>query len=398
MSRRRFSDAALLLNDLLDRHESNPTAIHLLAYVDDAGFTSVRERDRFEQSLETAAQSGGIGIQRRQIDGDMEIAHVRLIDADALYRFLDRPTAHQRVRGALADARLRTDLPATAQHVFDELAEAWARGVSRFGLTPGDSAGLRTCLDLVLAIEARASDLTAISIDYRSFSRAAGADSKALDRLSGPTVTLHGRLYSARSSTTSLDVDDILASYGISRMPQPLLLSGPLAVSRTPLPDLAFYGFPPERGEAIGLSRKVDYVLTIENYTSFVRHVREINADHSGLIIYTGGFPARSHLLQIVYLAAVAAAPVFHWGDMDAGGVRIFRHIEDALRTPQLSLQPHLMNPATLRAHGIASNNQRRLAVTGASTSAIADLWVLIAETNLAFEQESMAPTRPSLS
>lgn len=45
-------------------------------------------------------------------------------------------------------------------------------------------------------------------------------------------------------------------------------------------------------------------------YASFLRHVREVNGGRVGLVIFTAGFPARSHLRQIVRLATVAQETV----------------------------------------------------------------------------------------
>lgn len=45
-------------------------------------------------------------------------------------------------------------------------------------------------------------------------------------------------------------------------------------------------------------------------YASFLRHMREVNGDRVGLVIFTAGFPARSHLRQIVRLATVAQETV----------------------------------------------------------------------------------------
>ena len=55
-----------------------------------------------------------------------------------------------------------------------------------------------------------------------------------------------------------------------------------------PLPSIGYVGVPPEEGDRLGIAKPVGYVLTIENYAPFVRHVREINADRTGLVFYTG--------------------------------------------------------------------------------------------------------------
>ncbi|MFG1201783.1 Wadjet anti-phage system protein JetD domain-containing protein [Xanthobacter aminoxidans] len=393
MSRRKFADVPEMLNDLLARYEAGSGAP--LSYVDEDAFQNVEQRDRFHEQLAAAEMSGGIVVKRSHADGVSLIAHVRLVDADALYHFMKRVPAHLRTRDALSPVYARPGLPETAQEVLDELGRAWNRGVSRFNLPPYDSDALQRSLTLALAVEARAAQVGAQTTDYRTFSMAAGLDSKALERQLAAVMALHSRLFPARAPFPELEADDLLASYGIVRMPQPLLLSGPLRVGEVLLPDLPYMGFPPDLAERIELASPVRYTLTIENYASFLRHVREINGNRDGLVIFTGGFPARSHLSQIVRLAAEAQSPVFHWGDMDAGGLRIFRHLEKALDKAKIALRPHLMDSRMLLEYGAVPVGKRDLAPEGGEQSKIAEIWKIVSETRLNLEQEIIAPKSP---
>jgi hypothetical protein len=395
MNRRKFGEVHRLINDLLDRHEANPQAAHLLAYIDEDAFTSVEGRDRFTAALLAAEKAGGISIQRRKIDGVTVLGHVRLADPIALYKHAERIPAGVRVDAALRAAQARKDLPPSTQNVLDEIAASWSRGVSRYGLVPHDEAGLTAALNLALALHGRAADQGALPTDFRTFSRAAGTDSKALERLSSTVAQLLRHIYPDLEIAGGLKTDDLLATFGIVRTPQALTLSGPLAVNGTDLPRLRFYGVPPEQGDTLSLAGPVDHMLTIENYTSFVRHVREVSYDCSALVIYTGGFPPRAHLRQIVRLAALAAAPIYHWGDMDGGGVRIFCHLEHALADKGLILLPHLMDSAVLRQFGVPRERQLRLAAAPPPKSAMRDLWDALLETDLVLEQESLPPCRP---
>ncbi len=395
MSRRKFGDVEKLINDLLDRHEANPRAERLLAYIDEDGFSSVEARDRFTATLLAAEKAGGISIQRKRVDGAMVFGHVRLADAAALYTYAGRVPARVRVDAALVATQARQDLPSTAQSILEEIADGWSRGVSRYGLSPHDDTGLAAALDLARALYERAADVSAIPTDFRTFSRSAGTDSKALERLTSPVVRLFRRLYPEPEMPVGLDADDALATFGIVRTPQALTLSGPLSVKGQTLPPLRFYGVPPEQGDALGLAARVDHVLTIENYTSFVRHVREVNEDKSALVIYTAGFPSRSHLREIVRLAELSGAPTYHWGDIDGGGIRIFCQLERALADRRLVLLPHLMDSALLQEHGVSREKQIRPADAPPPGSAMATLWHSLLESGLALEQESLTPSRP---
>ncbi|HEX8063265.1 MAG TPA: Wadjet anti-phage system protein JetD domain-containing protein [Allosphingosinicella sp.] len=396
MSRRVFSDAERLFHDLLDRHEANPLASRIIGYVDEDGFASVEARDRFVAKLTSAQAAGAVEARHRRQFGERILSHIALREAEALYAHVGRIPARRRVADALAAARSRHDLPPVAALVLDEIAEAWSRSVSRMGLAPGDAPGLNDSLTLMAALAARAVAPETGLIDYRTFSRHAGTDSKALERLTKPVVALYRRLYSAEASTRGLDAEDFLATLGVSRTPQPLLISAELAHRGVRLPPLLYHGIPPEEGDGLELAGRPEYVLTIDNYTSFVRHVREVNADRSALVVYTGGFPARAHLRQIVRLAARADVEVFHWGDLDLGGVRIFHHLELALRERSVSLRPHLMGPDLLKHQGVPSDARCPAPMEAAADSAIASVWRALAETGLTLEQESLAPMHPS--
>jgi len=393
VSRRGFKDSAELLHDLLDRLEAKPAVGRHLAYIDYDGFSSVADQDRMIGALERVARDEGIALQRKSVDGIDTITHVRLVDPQILYRHLGRQPAAMSVHEALSDVRSRIDLPPSAALALDDLAGAWARGVSRFTLAAGDADALAETIALVLALHDRAPDSTSL-LDYRTFSRMAGVRSKSLEQRAAAVVAMYDRFYPGMLEL-GLDAADTLATFGVTRLPQPLLLSGPFTFNGETWPGTSYLGVPPEEGDRLGVARPVRYVLTIENYASFVRHVREINSDRTGLIFYTGGFPARPILKQIVRLTGQSGAPAFHWGDMDPGGVRIFRHLEDALAVHQIALRPHMMNADLLAKHGAPTPSRRGLKVGACPNSAIAELWDQIAEAELGYEQESFAPSSP---
>jgi hypothetical protein len=393
VSRSGFTSSNALLHNLLDRFEARPAVSRHLAYIDYDGFKNIAEQDRMVRELEVIERGGGIGLRRLR-DRTGTISHVRLAEAEVLYRHLGRQPAAVGVANAISLVRSRSGLPPTAAIVLDELASAWARGVSRFNLSAGDAEGLGEAVELALALNRRASDPTSTLIDYRTFSRTSGVRSKALEQRMTAVVTLFDCFFPDLRQPT-LDASEVLATFGVTRMPQPFLLSGPLQLDGVPIPSTGYFGVPPEEGDRVGLAQPVNYMLTIENYASFVRHVREVNIDRAGLIIYTSGFPARPVLRQIVRLAALANAPVFHWGDMDAGGVRIFRHLEDALAPHEIPLAPHLMCSELLANHGMLAEMRRGLQAGVCPDSAIADLWDSIAKTSLAHEQESFSPLSP---
>lgn len=392
MSRRKFDDPARLLHDLLNRYEAASSSVKLLAYADEDGFADVESRDAFVRILGDAERAGAIEVLTRKVDGQPIFAHARLADAAKLYVYLGREPAAMKVDASL-EALRGGSLPAAAEPLLDEIRDAWTRGVRRFGLAPYDATGLATALRLAQALAGRAGDDTAEVTDYRTFSRTVGTDSKALERLTATVLPIFRRLY-PELVVEQLDAADFLATLGLMKMPQPLMLAGPIGIDGVPLPRMRHYGIPSEEAHRINLSGPVDYLLTVENYVSFVRHVREVPTDQA-LVIYTGGFPARPHLDQIVRLATSTDAPVWHWGDIDGGGVLIFCHLETHLAAAGIKLHAHLMNADLLLRLGAPNPKTLRAAEGPTTASALVDLWKAIYATGLMLEQETISPRRP---
>jgi hypothetical protein len=97
----------------------------------------------------------------------------------------------------------------------------------------------------------------------------------------------------------------------------------------------------------------------------FNRQVREI--DGVRLVVYTGGFASAGvvDFLSKVLRAVPSDIPFLHWSDIDAGGLRIFRYLEDNLpRHPQT----HLMSRELAEASATWS---RKLSSLGLSCLAL---------------------------
>lgn len=92
---------------------------------------------------------------------------------------------------------------------------------------------------------------------------------------------------------------------------------------------------------------------------------------------------------------ALAGVPIYHWGDLDSGGVRIFCHLERALAERGIALLPHLMDPVLLSMRGVPGEKQIRRSDAPRKGSSISNLWDALLETGLTLEQESQAPRRP---
>jgi hypothetical protein len=137
-----------------------------------------------------------------------------------------------------------------------------------------------------------------------------------------------------------------------------------------------------------------DAVLTIENYASFNRYAREI--DDGSLVVYTGGFASSGviELLKSVLTMGSPSVPFFHWGDIDPGGLRIFRFLEESLpRRPV----PHLMTQDLAQTSGRPALRDASLTSLAKSDSALAGLagWLASGEYIKHLEQEALEPISP---
>ncbi len=156
-----------------------------------------------------------------------------------------------------------------------------------------------------------------------------------------------------------------------------------------------FASIHPEMLPLLKVSAHPNFLLTIENYASFNRQVREIEND--GLIVYLGGFPSAGvvSLLDRLLTQVRDDVPFFHWGDIDPGGLKIFRFLEETLhRRPR----PHLMTRNLAERFGKPATADSSLRAIGESDSAIADVaeWMSTTIDPKVLEQETLDPRRPS--
>jgi len=395
MSRRGFSTIASLVDGLLARHERSPAAKNLTAAIDDGGFSTVDLRDGFDEELSALEREGGIELIRAGPKTERRVTGVRLKDAGVLYRKVDRRPSAELAQASVEELRSRPGLPAGAVGLIDDAVAAWARGVSHIGIRSGDGRTLRDVIGLAMALHARLSGDPQAEQDFRTFSRLTVGDSKALERNVRQVAFAMGRIFGGLEDQSRLDPEELLAGAGIRRLPQPILLHGEISLDGRAFPAMPYVGIPTDCASGIGLLSRPDYILTIENFTSFVRHVREVARPGRALVVYAGGFPSRPTLGTITRLAAEARVPTFHWGDMDPGGVRIFRHLETHLASVGVSLRPHLMTVELLRRHGRPVEVGAEFA-DDMKSSAVADLASFIAGHGLSHEQEEISPEIPA--
>ncbi|WP_323013711.1 Wadjet anti-phage system protein JetD domain-containing protein [Devosia sp.] len=372
------------MNDLLDRHESGVARPR--AYPDVDGFADVHAVDRFDRRLRHAELAGAISIVKGKGRQQDVTTRVDLENPERVYRHLGRVPARDAARVALEAVLSGLDVTVFSSDL-EEVASAWSSNKRWSGLAPGDRQGLRTSLMLAQAILDRRHE----GLDFRTFSRRVGGDSKALETLQQPIVRLVTR---ALEASHDGDPRAYLSSLGLDRFGPPLLLAGPVVLDDMVVPrTLPYIGLPATSIGRVSFTETPTYVLTVENQTSFNRQVLETDPNRKGLIIYTGGYPSLDIQRAISSIAAsLPETPFFHWSDIDPEGIWIFRTVERAVGRP---VSPHLMTAALAEAGGSPLTGSKIKSADFAQ-SAVAELASYFERPGARWlEQEELDPIEP---
>jgi len=383
-----------ILNGLLDRHEAPRERVRdITQRIDYNSVGGPAEQDSLHRVLRDAERAGGVRLEEDRLGRFTgEIARVRLVSAEALYRFLNRPPSAD-VAGT-ARHRIGLACPEIIREPFfesllNEASSAWAINRRFLDLRPNDSDDLIEVFRLTYGIVHWAGR----DIDHRTFSRRTVGDSKTLERHEGRVAALLRRW---NPGTSDLESREVLQAHGIVRRAHPLFLRGPVSVTTDTIrlegSGVPFVGLPWSTVQSATLHSPVDYTIIIENPTSFWRYCMEVEGRYLALL--SDGFPARDVLAGIVHMVRISQpAPLFHWGDIDAGGLRIAKHLEDACGVP---LRLHDMVPELAVKWGTPLKSRRgleQLADHEGDIGALAQ-W-LHSSDGQALEQEQLDPRPP---
>jgi hypothetical protein len=389
--------AEVLLNFLLDRYEMPKERVRDITHpVDYRQIGGPAAQDEFHRVVQDVEQVGAIALERERLGRFTgEFARVRLMNADKLYQFLGRTPSD-----AIADAARQTIGEAIPNILTDpffhqveqDAIAAWKHNKAFLGFTPVQVEDFVTVVRLAHGIV----HLAGRDIDHRTFSRRTVKDSKALDRWEGRVAQLLKR---QDANLAGDEPREILEASGIVRRAHLLQVKGPLSLSsdefRINGTGQVFIGLPWAAVRQVTLTRQADYVITVENSTSFWRYCTEINGNYIALL--SDGFPARDVLASMTHLVKAARAatdiPIYHWGDIDAGGVRIAAHLEDAFGIP---IFLHDMTPALASSLGTPLQSRKGLERLAARPGNIGELarW-LCSDEGMGLEQEELDPRVP---
>jgi len=357
------------------------------------GLRSAEMVARFQAQMLAAQRAGAITLRNGKRERRHLIERVTVQDAAVLARHLGRRPA------AVVAREVRAVLEAVAEGaeswvlvILQDMEGRWSRGEPALRLSADDIDQAKEFFMLLAAI----SRDQAHGLDGRTFSLRATGDTKAFDRHSGRLASVLAR----RFEDPNMDPELVWSRIGLERFGHPVHVRGCVLVEDQ---DgvlvhgraMPFASIHPEMLPLLRLCGQPTLVLTIENYASFNRYVREV--DDGALVIYTGGFASAGvvQLLNALLSMLDAAVPLFHWGDVDPGGLRIFRFLEEALTRRPL---PHLMTQTLAKTHGRGASADVTLSSIARSDSALAPLaeWLARGDEIKHLEQEAIDPISPA--
>jgi len=346
------SKARDILNTLLDRVERIPDRTRPPTERAPPDFPSASARDSFDSVLADAERQGAISVVRGRGEAQHLTERIRLRDSARLYEFLGRVPAIELAKEAIKQLReVASPRQGDAANALEIIGEAWLQRERPFGLGPERPLH---AAEFVKALDAALSRDPLDRRDLRTYSGQTTGDTKLMERHASRIVTF---LKQVGRLDVELSDDDAMASLGLEKFPQPVLIAGPLRLSASDLSGMVYVGLAPEQASLIEPAGVIRSVLTIENLASFNRHVRESRLA-GDVVVYTGGFPSRAVTSALVAISRwPGIVHILHWGDVDAGGLRIALHLTSLLPIPVL---PHLMCPALARLYGTPIKSTRQ--------------------------------------
>ncbi len=382
MPRNQFSDLKSLLEDFADRLERGQQRI---SYVIDPGsFPTAKSSEAFHQQ---AAELCAKGILSARYEGrgfQSRISRLSPNDPNRLFTFIGREKAAEVVGPIVTELAGGSEPWESA--VLEHIADAWLSKSKWRGMGAGDVAEVRLVQKIARALRSVEAD----QFDQRTLCSRCVGDSKYLENR---WMHVFDYLFHDADQKPERSLRGLLEHFRVAKLGQPVFISGPFALNGMPIgPSVDYLGVAEGNLCLLSFVSQPAYVLSIENRTSFHRYAVETNTAKKGFIIYTGGQP--SFNVQQLYRNALSQlpseVPVFHWSDVDEGGLDIFTTIEEL--SPRVL--PHLMSQDLAIRHGKPTRGKSGALVKGGVKLKPLAEFLAKAET-YTLEQEVLDPVPP---
>lgn len=373
------------LRKIIKFEEEHPETKKKLHRIDYGSFASAAGGDLFlaeiaplfaDKTLEPVFGKGGRG---------QGVESVRLLDLPGVYRHLRMEPIHVQAED------WRTELSCHAEPwesgVIEAIVQSWLVHKPWGRIASKDIETVKQIQALARAI--RTGEWK--GIDHRTVCSRIVGNSKFLESRGASVFSylFHGE------ESKGLSLREIIDALGLQKAGHPVLVSGPFALCDFAVGERVEYlGVGDQDLGNVTLSRVPTYILTIENRESYYRHIAEVNADRDALVIFTGGQP--SHNVQTLFKHIIGLAPdnvpVYHWSDIDQGGIEIFTMMQSLC--PRL--QPHLMSADILVRHGTPSEAIRISSMSRLPDCLSDALAILTSDAAMTLEQEVLDPIAPA--
>jgi hypothetical protein len=224
---------------------------------------------------------------------------------------------------------------------LEGVMDCWRRGVAARGTRPSD---VSDWLDAVRVIE-HCETLKGQDIPVRRASAKLFGDSKRIQGL----AALIDVLSQGSVSSPMRDEEEVLQELGLVRFPPTWMLSGNAEVvctADTVRVIAPYVGLAPTAVQSLRFSNEVEFLLTVENLTTFHEAAQRRSERPDIAVLYTGGMPSPSwgRVYALLLQALRPSASVVHWGDVDAGGFRIAGHLAALCEAAGRRLALHSMS------------------------------------------------------
>lgn len=212
-----------------------------------------------------------------------------------------------------------------------------------------------------------------------------------------------------RKLRTMEDASDesVLDALGIMYVPKPVYLQGSMNIQLSDgyIDTSLFSGglalFPETISSIKGIELHVKEVVTIENLTSYHQWIRQ-RKEKEELVIYTGGYPNKTvqrlfDLLANEGVGRSGGIPLFHWGDIDLGGLRIAMYLQEKwfpfLCTWKMDRSTLMKYSSSAVPMSEEYKTKVRKAIELVSMHPMKEVLIGMLEYNLRLEQESIDPS-----